>query len=178
MSFIKSVVKWCLIIFIGGPLLIGIIGAILMPSEEEKLAEMTEPERAAYLAAKAAEERQNEREEAARREAEAREYMNRPENIRKAAINATRLDFEWRTELDAFMKADFTIINTYERPIKDIEITCEHFANSGTNIDSNTRVIYEKVASGTTKKFRDFDMGFIHSQARRSICKITNLKVI
>jgi hypothetical protein len=75
------------------------------------------------------------------------------------------------------MKAKFTVRNNSNYNIKDFEIRCDHFANSGTEIDHNTRTIYEVVKAHSVRKFPDFDMGFIHSQAVRSSCGITDLSI-
>jgi hypothetical protein len=96
------------------------------------------------------------------------------------------LDYKWRTGgFENIMKADFTI-----RPnsaigrckdgyrIKDVTITCEHYANSGTRIDSNTRTIYEIFPSETSTTIKDFNMGFINSQATETVCKIDNFIII
>jgi hypothetical protein len=68
------------------------------------------------------------------------------------------------------MTASFTIENKNAFPIKDVEITCHHFANSGTEIDSNTRTVYEIVPAKGSKRVNAFSMGFIHSQAAKSAC--------
>lgn len=74
------------------------------------------------------------------------------------------------------MLADFVIHNNSEYTIKDIEIQCQHYAKSGTNIDSNTRTIFDIVKPHSKKGFPQFSMGFIHSQTASSSCKITDLK--
>jgi len=45
----------------------------------------------------------------------------------------------------AVMVADFTITNLSNYTVKDLDVTCTHYANSGTEIDSNSRTIYETV---------------------------------
>jgi hypothetical protein len=75
------------------------------------------------------------------------------------------------------MLADFIIKNGSGYNIKDITITCTHYANSGTRIDSNTRTIYESIKAGKTKSIKNFNMGFIHSQVASSSCKIDDLKI-
>ncbi|MGK8437271.1 hypothetical protein ACRS3X_07955 [Ectopseudomonas hydrolytica] len=97
----------------------------------------------------------------------------------QAAQAATTLeDFSWsKSAGGSLMKADFTIRNGGNRAIKDIEIVCEHQGPSGTKIDSNTRTIYEIVPAGTTRTFTNFDMGFIHSQAVSSSCRIKKISI-
>ncbi len=83
-------------------------------------------------------------------------------------------DFQW--EKDGFgsvMTASFKITNTGTVPLKDITIECRHTAPSGTQIDSNTRTIYEIIQPGETKAFTAFNMGFVHSQVTSSTAVIT-----
>ncbi|WP_090261044.1 hypothetical protein [Pseudomonas panipatensis] len=77
----------------------------------------------------------------------------------------------------SLLEADFTIRNDGPVAVKDIEIKCTHFGPSKTEIDSNTRTIYEIINPSQTRTFRNFDMGFIHSQAVSSSCEITDLKI-
>lgn len=94
------------------------------------------------------------------------------------ALSQVKLDFNWRKGgFDSVMKADFTVTNNSQYNVKDLEVTCNHYAKSGTKIDSNTRTIYDIVNAHSTKKFPDFNMGFIHSQASSSACTITSLSV-
>ena len=73
------------------------------------------------------------------------------------------------------MEATFTIQNGGAFDVKDIKITCTHYAHSGTVIDENTRTIYEIVKAHSKRTFRNFNMGFINSQAASSNCKIIDL---
>ncbi len=82
---------------------------------------------------------------------------------------------KWSWSKDGFsniMIATFTIKNNANFDIKDVEITCVHSSPSGTVIDRNTRTIYEIFQAGKTRTIREFNMGFIHSQAQRSGCTI------
>lgn len=93
-------------------------------------------------------------------------------------MSQVKLDFKWGTEAgSSIMVANFTVKNNSSNSIKDFEITCNHFAKSGTKIDSNVRTIYEVVKAHSTRKFPNFNMGFIHSQAASSNCEITDLKI-
>ena len=104
---------------------------------------------------------------------------SRMESPKEDALNQIRLDFEWGKGgiAGGVMIANFTIENPSKYPVKDIEITCTHFAKSGTKIDSNTRVIYDVIPPDGKKVFKNFNMGFIHSQAEGSSCKVTDLKI-
>ena len=84
------------------------------------------------------------------------------------------LKHKWRKEgFGNVMEADFTVMNQNSFAIKDLEITCRHFSKSGTEIDRNTRVVYDIVNAYSTKKIMSFNMGFIHSQAAKSGCSVT-----
>ena len=76
------------------------------------------------------------------------------------------------------MDADFTIRNSSDFNVKDIKITCYHYASSGTQIDRNTRTIYELFAARSTRHLKKFNMGFIHSQAEASSCRIMDFVVM
>ena len=76
------------------------------------------------------------------------------------------------------MTASFVIENTSASDIKDIEITCHHYAPSGTEIDSNTRTIYEIIPARHRLAVRNFNMGFIHSQVQHSEATITDYTVM
>jgi len=100
-----------------------------------------------------------------------------PPDPKQVALSEAKLDFSWsKGGFDTVMLADFVIHNNSEYTIKDIEIQCQHYAKSGTNIDSNTRTIFDIVKPHSKKGFPQFSMGFIHSQTASSSCKITDLK--
>ena len=70
------------------------------------------------------------------------------------ALSQVKLDYRWRKGgFGSVMEADFTLKNNSDHDIKDFEITCEHFAKSGTLIDSNKRTIYDVVKAHATRKF-------------------------
>lgn len=101
-----------------------------------------------------------------------------PRDLRDEAMAQTTISaFTWSTD-GMIMTANFTIKNDGPKDIKDVEIKCRHSAASGTVIDSNTRTIYDIVKSHSTKRFRNFNMGFIHSQAASSGCAITDVALV
>lgn len=95
---------------------------------------------------------------------------------KQTLINALHFGYKWSTD-GVIMHATFTVDNPTTEAFKDIEIKCVHFAPSGTEIDSNTRTIYESFAPHRKKTIRNFNMGFINSQAQSSACKITDLVI-
>ena len=96
------------------------------------------------------------------------------ETKRLQALNNTDLNFTWNSDFNV-MTGTFTITNKNDFEIKDIEIKCYHYAPSGTLIDSNTRTVYEKIPAKGKKTLKDFNMGFIHSQANKSGCIVENI---
>lgn len=97
---------------------------------------------------------------------------------REQALQMVKLDYQWsKAGFGSVMDADFTVTNPSPYAIKDITIECVHFAKSGTRIDSNKRTIYDVVPAGQARTFEQFSMGFIHSQADSSACKVVSLKV-
>lgn len=98
---------------------------------------------------------------------------------KEQALKDLDFKFDWsKGGFDNIMMIDMTIKNNGTKDIKDFTVECEHSSNSGTKIDSNKRQVYEIIKVGETKKFKEFNMGFIHSQATSSSCGITNLVVM
>ena len=98
---------------------------------------------------------------------------------KEALLRDLKLDFNWRTEgFDDIMVANFTVTNPTSYRFKDFEIKCVHFAPSGTEIDSNTRTVYQVVEAKSKKVVRNMNMGFIHSQVKSSSCRITDLTLL
>lgn len=115
----------------------------------------------------------------------------RPEDVARAYAQAGRppppgaaagagvsiADWSWsKGGFDAVMIADFTFRNDNPFPVKDLTVRCIHSAPSGTEIDRNTRVIYEIVPAHGTKLVPHFSMGFIASQATSSRCSVIDFK--
>lgn len=97
---------------------------------------------------------------------------------KSVAMQNTKLDFEWsKGGFGSVMLANFTVTNKSDYQFKDFTVKCIHSAASGTVIDRNTQTIYDIVKAHSTKKFREVNMGFIHSQATSSSCKIIDLVV-
>lgn len=83
------------------------------------------------------------------------------------------VEFSWTKEaFGNIMELDITLKNELPFAVKDIEIRCDHYAPSGTKIDSNERTIFEVMQPGETRSFQDFNMGFIHTQAEKTGCGV------
>lgn len=88
------------------------------------------------------------------------------------AVNVTLSNANYIRGNFAF-RASFTVNNVSTAPVKDIEVTCRHFGQSGTEIDSNTRTIYQIFMPGSTR-INDFNMGFVRDQTVVTSCQVTS----
>ena len=70
---------------------------------------------------------------------------------------------------------DFTIRNDNDVSIKDITVTCDYDAPSGTPLGSSTRTIFDAIKSGSTKRVKNFSMGSLHPQVSTATCRIDDL---
>lgn len=87
--------------------------------------------------------------------------------------------FSWsKGGFDNIMMVNFSIKNSLPWPVKDIDVRCDSNAPSGTAIDLNRRTIYERIEAKKAKRLTEFNMGFIHSQAKRSGCTVVGVVVI
>jgi len=74
-------------------------------------------------------------------------------------------NFEWRKDgFGNILMANFIIKNGSKYTIKDIEVTCKSYANSRTELDTNSRKIYEIINANDTFKVEDFSMGWDRSK--------------
>lgn len=98
---------------------------------------------------------------------------------KEEAKNLVKLEsYEWsKGGFGNVLMADFKIKNDSQYTVKDFEITCIHYGKSGTEIDSNKKVIYESIEPSKTKKIKEFNMGFINTQANNSSCEITDFQI-
>jgi RNA polymerase subunit RPABC4/transcription elongation factor Spt4 len=102
-----------------------------------------------------------------------------PDPYKTALENLDLKNLTWhKTGFDSVMEISVTLVNKGKQNVKDIELTCDHYSNSGTKIDSNRKTIFEMVPAGKSKAIRDFNMGFIHSQAAKTGCAVTHLTLM
>jgi hypothetical protein len=79
----------------------------------------------------------------------------------------------WRTKSDLFLElVNVKVKNNTSTDIKDVEIYCVAFAESGTRIDSNSRTQFKVIKAGETLNLGTIDMGFLHSQVDKQNCSI------
>lgn len=75
---------------------------------------------------------------------------------------------------DNVIIADFLLVNRSKTTWKDVMVSCDGSAKSGTRIGNNTVIIFEILNPGETKKVNDFNMGVIDSQVAHVGCKVLN----
>ncbi len=85
----------------------------------------------------------------------------------------------WTYSHDMFLKlTNVKITNNTNYDIKDPEIYCSAFGESGTFIDSNSRQQFKVIKAGETLDLGSVDMGFLRNQVQKVGCSIrTHAKV-
>lgn len=91
------------------------------------------------------------------------------------ALEITNFNWE-KGGFDSVQLVRFTVKNSAPFAIKDFTLECNHQGPSGTDMDSNTRVVYELVPANGTRRVKEVNMGFINSQVTTSRCSITDAK--
>jgi hypothetical protein len=87
--------------------------------------------------------------------------------------------WNWSNPSDLFLKlSSVKIKNNTNQDIKDPEISCSAFGESGTRIDSNRREQFKIIKAGETIDLGSVDMGFLRSQADKVGCTISNYKKV
>ena len=92
---------------------------------------------------------------------------------------ATRLDLTTRARLQQGhpILASFTIDNPTTYALKDISITCDQIAPTGTKIKTHTETIYAIVEATATRTFEGIELGKPHRQTTSLNCEIKNFTV-
>jgi hypothetical protein len=94
----------------------------------------------------------------------------------KEAIGNVKIKHGWSKEaFGTVMMLNMTITNDNDGPVKDLEITCTAYGDSGTPIGHNVRTLYQIVPGHSRRYFQKFNMGFIHDQATTAGCEVTGL---
>ena len=73
--------------------------------------------------------------------------------------------------------ADFLLVNRSKTTWKEVMVSCDGNAKSGTRIGNNTVIIFEILNPGETKKVNDFNLGIIDPQVAQVGCKVMNAVV-
>jgi hypothetical protein len=73
--------------------------------------------------------------------------------------------------------AEFSIENRTPYAIKDISITCDQIAPTGTIIQSHAETIYDIINPTTRSTYSPIPFGTKHRQTQSLQCQITNFTV-
>jgi len=107
-------------------------------------------------AASAAPPEKTEAELAAEREADLqKDYERHPEKALSLDVRGTKGGF------DTILLLSGSVHNAAGFDIKDMEIVCELFANSGTRVGRVSETLYEVVPANGAKRFTELNMGFM-----------------
>lgn len=79
-----------------------------------------------------------------------------------------------KTGFDTIAELSITIKNNSPITIKDIGIICSFYGNSPTKIDEERTIIYDYIGAGSTKTFKNINLGFIGQQVTRAGCEINS----
>lgn len=91
---------------------------------------------------------------------------------RRDAVRSLALKtFSWeKTGFGTGMHASFTISNPSDFDVRDVKISCDLTAPSGTRVDSTTQTIFEVFPARSTRTTKKLPMGFIHTQTAQATC--------
>jgi hypothetical protein len=96
-----------------------------------------------------------------------------PKTAKDSVRDSLSLSYTWeKGGFESVLLARFTVDNRSNHAVKDLRIVCEHFAASGTNIDSNRETVYQTFPAKKKTRTGEVNMGFIHSQVEKSGCVI------
>jgi hypothetical protein len=99
--------------------------------------------------------------------------------LKEDVMNAVDLKMTWeKSGFGSVLVADVALTNKSAHPIKDVELSCLIVAESGTELGRKRHTIYESFAPKKTKRVRQTNMGFIHSQAHKVGCVVSDLVVL
>lgn len=87
----------------------------------------------------------------------------------------TRLKLLKLTGDYGLMKGTFSVANSGDYDIRDVEIVCEQIAESGTVLARKRYTIYQTFAARSGKTVANFDLGFAAPQMRSLSCELDNL---
>jgi hypothetical protein len=66
----------------------------------------------------------------------------------------------------------FTVRNTNDYAVKDVEIHCAFIRKDGTHLTDRTRIIPDTIEMKTRKTFRRMHIGFVNVNASKAICSL------
>lgn len=96
--------------------------------------------------------------------------------FRAAELSRVRVrDFTWRKDgFGSVMVASFKVENGLDYDVKDVTLNCRVHGASSTTIGQPSAVVFDAFPAGKWKLVRDFNIGFISSQAQTANCEIVD----
>ncbi|WP_404357039.1 hypothetical protein [Methylotuvimicrobium sp. KM1] len=83
----------------------------------------------------------------------------------------------WRKDgFGTIAVVDLTVKNTAPFDVKDIIFLCNFYGNSGTQLNSIEKQVFEIIRYDETRTFKNIDLGFINSQAARGGCRVVTMQ--
>lgn len=99
------------------------------------------------------------------------------ERTRNPATKMTVKNFSWtKSGFGVIGVVNLTVENMNGFPVKDITIGCSFNGASGTQLSNPSNTIYETIKPNSSRTFKDFNIGFIHSQAQRGGCSVDSAR--
>jgi hypothetical protein len=98
-------------------------------------------------------------------------YVSKSDALKSLRVGGLSWD---RSSFGTVLVATFVVYNDNRFPVKDVEVTCAHAANSGTVVDSNVRTVYEKISPRDFHSVVRLNMGFMRSVSSSTSCRITD----
>ncbi|MGB0911572.1 MAG: hypothetical protein ACPGYT_14510 [Nitrospirales bacterium] len=92
---------------------------------------------------------------------------------------ATKLELTTKAQLrkNHSILADFAITNPTTYALKDISISCDQIAPTGTKISTHSETIYAIVDANATQSFAGVELDQLHKQTKSLNCEIKNFTV-
>lgn len=98
------------------------------------------------------------------------------EDPKAVALDKIDLRQNWRMDGSQQIFVDFIITNNSQYAVKDIEIRCWHYAESGSKVGTNVTTIYRVFNKHSQLEIPRYLMGYAHSQTHKVGCNVTDLK--
>lgn len=99
------------------------------------------------------------------------------ERTRNPATKMMVKNLSWqKSGFGAIGLVTLTVDNMNDFGVKDIVIECSFSAPSGTKVGDSSKTIYETIKPNGSRTFKEFNIGFIHSQAQRGGCSVESAR--
>lgn len=96
---------------------------------------------------------------------------------KQVAIWKTKIEkYSWsKGGFETVLLLDITLQNRGDRDVKDVEVSCDHIAKSGTKIGKSVGIIHEVFEAQKSRRIKQFSMGFLDQQVGSIRCEVTGL---